>query len=73
MTSESVSPDDTISYDEVEERIDREQDGASSYHDIEAEAGDEEEVEDSFLLDEEAARESGVNLDRIGGETPELD
>jgi hypothetical protein len=73
MSSESVRPEDTVSYDEIEDRLDRDRDGVSSYRDVEAEAGDEEEVDDEFDLDQEAVREAGADLDRLGGETPRLD
>ena len=73
MSSESVDPDDVVSYDELRERRDRDRDGVGSLHDAEAEQGDEEEVEDAFDIDTEEARELGGNLDRLGGETPELD
>jgi hypothetical protein len=71
MASESVDPDDVVSYDEDTNPRDR--DGVASLHDAEAEQGDEEEVEDAFDIDNEEARELGGNLDRLGGETPELD
>jgi hypothetical protein len=73
MSSESVDPDDIVSYDEARDRRDRDRDGVASLHDTEAEQGDEEEVEDAFDIDTEEARELGGNLDRLGGETPELD
>ena len=71
MSSESIDPEDVISYDDVSN--DRDRDGVASLHDAEAEQGDEEEVTDAFDLDSEEARELGGNLDRLGGETPELD
>ena len=73
MTSESIGPDDTISYDDVEERQDRERDGVGVLHDAEAEAGDEEELDDDFDLDRDEARDLGADLDRLSGETPRLD
>lgn len=73
MTSESVSPDDTISYDNVDDQGDRARDGVESLQDTEAEQGDESEVDDGFDLDSDEARELGVNLDRVDGETPRLD
>lgn len=73
MTSESVDREDTISYDDRDARRDRAQDGVASLQDTEAEQGDESEVDDDFDLDNDEARELGVNLDRIGGETERLD
>jgi hypothetical protein len=73
MTSESIPPEDTVSYDDVRGDADRDRDGVRSYHDIEAEQGDEDEVDDAFELDQEAAREVGADFDRLGGETPRLD
>jgi hypothetical protein len=71
--TESIDPADTESYDETRDRPDRERDGVSSLRDSEAEQGDEEEVTDSFDLDQTAAAEADAELDRIGGETPRLD
>jgi hypothetical protein len=73
MTSESVDPADTVSYDDTRDQFARERDGVRSLHDTEAEAGDDDEVTDDFDLDQDEARELGVELDRTGGETPRLD
>ena len=73
MTSESIDPDDIDSLDGLRDGVDRDRDGVGALRDTEAEAGDEEEVTDSFDLDVDEARELGVNLDRVDGETPELD
>ena len=73
MSTESVDPEDTISYDDENERFNRERDGVASLRDTEEEQGDESEVDDDFDLDSDEARELGVNLDRVDGETPELD
>jgi hypothetical protein len=70
--TESIDPADTESYDEIRDRPDRERDGVASLRDAEAEQGDEE-VTDSFDLDQTAADEADADLDRIGGETPRLD
>lgn len=42
---------------------DRDRDGVGSLRDTEAEAGDEEEVTDTYTLDEREARDLGVALD----------
>jgi hypothetical protein len=73
MTSESIDPADTVSYDDVRDQADRDRDGVSSLRDTEAESGDEDEVTDAFDLDQDEAQELGVALDRTGGETPRLD
>lgn len=71
--SESIDPEDTVSYDDVRDQHERERDGVGSLHDAEGEQGDEEEVMDRMDLDQTAARETDTELDRIGGETPRLD
>jgi hypothetical protein len=71
--SESIDPEDTISYDDTRDQHDRERDGVGSMRDTDEEQGDEVEVTDQMELDTEAAREAGADLDRIGGETPRLD
>ncbi len=71
--SESIDPEDTISYDDVRDQHQRERDGIESLHDTDAEQGDEEEITDDFDLDRLQAEELGVDLDRVGGETPRLD
>jgi hypothetical protein len=73
MSSESINPEDTDSIDELAARRNRAQDGVDSLQDTEAEQGDESEVDDDFDLDQDEARELGVNLDRVDGETPRLD
>jgi hypothetical protein len=69
--TESIDPADTESYDDVSDPRDR--DGAASLRDTDEEQGDESAVTDGFVLDRAAAEESGADLDRIGGETPQLD
>lgn len=71
--SESIDPDDVTSYDDVRDQPDRDQDGVGSLRDAEGEQGDEDEVVDRMDLDQNAAQEAGVDLDRIGGETPRLE
>lgn len=73
MTSESIDPEDTVSLDELPEGLDRSRDGVESLRDTEAEQGDEQELDDEFELDADEARDLGVNLDRVDGETPRLD
>jgi hypothetical protein len=71
--TESIDPADVVSYDDVRDQQDREQDGVASLRDAEGEQGDEDEVTDRMILDQTAADEADVELDRIGGETPRLD
>jgi hypothetical protein len=73
MTSESIDPEDTVSYDDVRDGAGRDRDGVASLRDTEEEQGDEAELTDDFDLDQDEAKELGVNLDRTGGETPRLD
>ena len=49
----------------------RDRDGVGSLRDTEAEAGDEEEITDTYSLDEREARELGVALDG-GTDEPRL-
>jgi hypothetical protein len=71
--SESIDPADIVSYDAVRDTDSRERDGVASLHDAEGEQGDEAEVDDRMDLDQTAAHETGADLDRVGGETPQLD
>ena len=66
--------DDALDHveEEADEEVDRELDGASSLHDTDAEAGDEEEVDDTYDIDDLEAREAGVNLDGMDGQEPRL-
>jgi hypothetical protein len=64
---------DERSIEELKDLHGRDQDGVDWLHDVEAEAGDESELDDSYDLDSDEARELGVDLDRLGGETPRLD
>ena len=71
--SESIDPEDLVSYDDIRDQPERERDGVASLRDTDEEQGDEDELLDEMNLDVAAAREAGVDLDRIGGETPRLD
>jgi hypothetical protein len=71
--TESIDPADTVSYDDVRDQAGRDDDPVASLRDTEEEQGDEAEVTDDFDLDETAAKESGTDFDRLGGETPRLD
>jgi hypothetical integral membrane protein (TIGR02206 family) len=73
MSNESIDPEDTLSYDAVDEPSARDRDGVDSLRDTEAEQGDEDEVTDQLDIDQTAAQETGADLDRLGGETPLLD
>jgi hypothetical protein len=60
----------------VDERLDepkeRESDPVASLRDVEAEAGDEEELTDAYDMDDRAARELGANLDNRDEPEPGL-
>jgi hypothetical protein len=73
MSSESIDPADTFSYDDVRDQAARDRDGVEALRDTEAEAGEDNEVTDDFDLDQVEAQELGVALDRVDGETPRLD
>lgn len=62
--------DDTVSLDAPSES---DQDPVAYLGDVEAAAGDQEELRDRFTEDHRAAREAGTNLDRGDGQEPELD
>lgn len=69
--------DDDLSVDSLDadepDVLDVDRDGVASLHDIEAEAGDEAELRDRFVVDRRAARELGVALDPVGAEETRLD
>lgn len=70
-TSQRPDPDDdSVSHDAPPVS---DQDPVAYVGDVEAEAGDEEELRDRFTEDHRAAREAGTNLDRGDGQEPELD
>ena len=64
---------DERSIEELKDLRGRDQDGVEGLRDVEAEAGDEAELDDSYDLDSDEARELGVALDRLAGEIPRLD
>ena len=67
-------PDDVVSIEaETDSRWQRERDGVSSLHDIEAEQGDEEYLDDAFDMDDKAAKEVSAGLDDRGEPEPGLD
>ncbi|HWL35545.1 MAG TPA: hypothetical protein VNQ77_05075 [Frankiaceae bacterium] len=49
-----------------------ERDGAASLHDVEAEAGDEEGLDDLFVVDHAEARALGIELDPVPDGEPGL-
>ena len=65
----------TVDFLEADEPdvLDVDRDGVASMHDIEAEAGDEAELRDRFVVDRRAARELGIALDPVAGEESRLD
>lgn len=63
----STNDDDTVYLDAP--RVDRDRDGVASLRDTDSEQGDESEVDDSFILDETAARE--LNIDFVGDQRDE--
>ena len=68
-TEDAEPEDDTLSLDEVRSR---EADGVGALHDVEAEAGDETELEDLFDLDEAEARDLGADVTGDQRDEPRL-
>jgi hypothetical protein len=68
LADEAPDPE-VVSLDAHRSPARRDQDGVSSLHDVEAEQGDEEGVEDAFDADDRALREVGADLD--GRDEPE--
>jgi len=66
---DEIYTEDVDSLDEAADRRGRrDRDGVESMQDVEAEQGDEQEVDDDFDLDRREARQAGVNLDSIEDE-----
>jgi hypothetical protein len=63
---------DAFRLDRVEDERDV-NDGVASLHDIEAEAGDEAELADAYVIDRVEAESLGVALDHIADIEPILD
>ncbi len=61
--------DDVVLDEAQDSQTRRDRDGVASLRDIEAEAGDEDEVTDSYDMDDREARQLGVDLD--GRDEPE--
>jgi hypothetical protein len=70
-SSRGHRPADEAPHRTEHEPVDR--DGVSSLRDIEADAGDEREIDDAFDIDEREALELGVALDRTAPDEPSLD
>jgi hypothetical protein len=68
MTENGSTNDDDMVYLDAP-RVDRDRDGVASLRDTDSEQGDESEVDDSFILDETAARE--LNIDFVGDQRDE--
>jgi len=66
-----ANPSGDVSLDEPSS--DRERDGVAALHDMEAEAGDEDELADAFDLDRTEARALGADLDRADRDESQLD
>lgn len=64
--------DDDVSIEGTRGGTDRDRDGVGALQDVEAEQGDEAEVDDDFDLDTLEAREAGVDLDRVADEETRL-
>jgi hypothetical protein len=70
----SDQPDETESLEgALDEEVRRGRDGVDSLHDTEAESGDEEEVDDRYVVDDREARALGVELDGGYADEPRLD
>jgi hypothetical protein len=66
--------DDVVSLEAgTDSQTERDRDGVASLRDTQEESGDEEEVDDTFDLDEREAREVGVALDGGTDDEPRLD
>ena len=61
-----------VSIEGTRGKPDRDQDGVAALQDVEAEQGDEAEVDDDFDLDTQEAHEAGVHLDPVADEEPRL-
>lgn len=70
-TNKLPNDGNNISLDDVDTQSER--DGVAALHDTEAEAGDEEEVDDLFELDKREARDLGVALDSADPDESRLD
>lgn len=70
MSAHPDDPDDEALLQPLQEEATRDRDGISSLHDTDSEAGDEQGLDDSLLLDSREARELGVNLDDVQDEPP---
>jgi hypothetical protein len=67
-------PEEGVDYDtDFLDATRRDRDGVGSLRDVEAEAGDEEELADDYDTDDRAARELGVQLDDRDEPEPRLD
>lgn len=64
--------DDNVSIEGSRGGPDRDRDGVGALQDVEAEQGDEAEVDDDFDLDTVEARQAGVDLDPVADEEPRL-
>jgi hypothetical protein len=72
MTENGSPDDDDMVYLDAP-RVDRDRDGVASLRDTDSEQGDESEVDDSFILDETAARELDIDLVGDQRDEPRLD
>jgi hypothetical protein len=72
---EPPGPDDedVSSVDAIDPDLQRDRDGVGALRDVEAEAGDDEEVVDALDLDTREAQELGARLDEPDEPEPRLD
>jgi hypothetical protein len=72
-----IDPNDLADEDSAEVSLDapagRDRDGVASLHDSEGEAGDEEELDDAYDMDDREAKELDVQLDGRDEPEPGLD
>jgi hypothetical protein len=71
--NELADDDDDRAVESLDSTADRDRDGVASMRDVEAESGDEDEVADTYALDDRAAREVGASLDDRDEPEPGLD
>ncbi len=60
-------------YDDPFQSRNRDVDGVRALHDLESQAGEDDELDDVYWLDHVAARALGIELDAIADTEPQLD
>lgn len=73
MSDTDPDPGTIESYDRDTSEADIERDGVASLRDVEAEVNEEQGLHDRSIVDQTAAKELGIALDRRSGGEPDLD